>query len=286
MTQPTVLEILNKTTSFLQEKGVENARADSQWLLGHALGLKRLALYLNFERPLTEPELTECRRLVLRRSKREPLQHILGETPFRELNLRVDRRALIPRPETELIVDTVRRLLEGREHPAVVEVGIGTGAICLSLMREIPAARIFGVELSRESISLAMENAAKNDLSLAGKIIRGDSLSAMRRQTPIDMVVSNPPYVGQGEFAGLAEEVRLFDPELALVGGPEGWEFPLRLITEAHAFLGAGGYLVMEIGQGQAERLLAQAAGMDWASMETVKDYQEVERFLVFRKKE
>ncbi len=204
--------------------------------------------------------------------------------PFRKVNLKVDRRALIPRPETELIVDTVRHLLDGKENPKILEIGVGTGAICLSLMQEIPGIQILGVDLSIEGLSLALENASKNALPLTGRLMQGDAFSGLRLEAKFDLIVSNPPYVGRSEFASLAPEVRDHDPELALIGGREGWEFPWKLIAEAQGYLRKGGFLVMEVGSGQAQLLMKKAADLVWASMEAARDYQDIERFVIFRR--
>jgi release factor glutamine methyltransferase len=279
----TLLDILNKAADWFKAKGVENHRLDAQLLLGHVLGMKRMDLYMNFDRPLDDAELARFRELVKRRGAREPLQHLLGETPFREIVLKVDKRALIPRPETELIVDLVRKALAPGRPSRVLDVGVGAGPILLSIAKEIPNAIAYGCDVSPEALALARENAARNGLPDAN-LFRSDLFAEVPSELRFDCIVSNPPYVGERERASLQPEVRDFDPALALFGGPEGWEFPARLIHEAHDRLAEAGVLILEIGAGQAPILKAKSASRPWKSVHSSDDYQGVERFLILHK--
>lgn len=279
----TLLDILNKTSDWFKAKGIENHRLDAQLLLGHVLGMKRMDLYMNFDRPLDAGELARFRELVKRRGAREPLQHLLGEMPFRELNLKVDRRALIPRQETELIVDLVRKQLEPGRQSRVLDVGVGAGPIFLSLAKEIPNLLVFGCDLSPDALQLTRENAAHNGLP-NGNLFLGDLFAGVPSELRFDCIVSNPPYVGEKERVSLQPEVRDHDPALALFGGSEGWELPSRLIHEAYARLADAGVLVVEIGAGQAPILTANAASRPWKSISSSKDYQGIDRFLILHK--
>ena len=279
----TLLDILNKTSDWFKAKGIENHRLDAQLLLGHVLGMKRMDLYMNFDRPLDAAELARFRDLVKRRGAREPLQHLLGEMPFRELNLKVDRRALIPRQETELIVDLVRKQLEPGRQSRVLDVGVGAGPIFLSLAKEIPNLLVFGCDLSPDALQLTRENAAHNGLP-NGNLFLGDLFAGVPSELRFDCIVSNPPYVGEKERATLQPEVRDHDPALALFGGPEGWELPARLLHEAYDRLADAGALVVEIGAGQAPILKANAASRPWKSISFSKDYQGIDRFLILHK--
>lgn len=279
----TLLDILNKTSDWFKAKGIENHRLDAQLLLGHVLGMKRMDLYMNFDRPLDAVELARFRELVKRRGAREPLQHLLGEMPFRELNLKVDRRALIPRQETELIVDLVRKQLEPGRQSRVLDVGVGAGPIFLSLAKEIPNLLVFGCDLSPDALQLTRENAAHNGLP-NGNLFLGDLFAGVPSELRFDCVVSNPPYVGEKERASLQPEVRDHDPALALFGGMEGWELPSRLLHEAYDRLADAGALVVEIGAGQAATLKANAASRPWKSISSSKDYQGIDRFLILHK--
>jgi release factor glutamine methyltransferase len=279
----TLLDLLNKTSEWFKAKGIENHRLDAQLLLGHVLGMKRMDLYMNFDRPLDETEVARFRELVKRRGAREPLQHLLGEVPFREVNLAVDKRALIPRQETELIVDLVRKTLAPGRQSRVLDLGVGAGPIFLSIAKEIPNAIVYGCDLSRDALQLTRENAARNKLPGAN-LFQGDLFSGVPSELLFDCIVSNPPYVGERERAALQPEVRDHDPALALFGGPEGWELPARLIQEAFDRLADDGALIMEIGAGQVPVLKEKAASRPWKTVDTSKDYEGIDRFLILHK--
>lgn len=282
-THPNLLEILNKAADWFRSRGIESHRLDAQLLMGHVLGMKRMDLYMNFDRPLGEEELARYRELVRRRGSREPLQHILGETPFRELMLKTDRRALIPRQETELIVDIVRKSLAPGRANRVLDVGVGAGPIYLSLLKEMPGNEVWGVDASADAIDLTRENANKNGLS-ADRLLLGDFFSPLPPDLRFDCIVSNPPYVGEKEMPVLQPEVRDYDPRQALVGGPEGWELPARLIEEAHPRVEEQGVLILEIGAGQFPVLKGKSTSRPWKSCVSAPDYQGVDRFLILHK--
>lgn len=287
MTQPTVtptlLDILNKTADWFKSKGVPNPRLDAQLLLGHVLGMKRMDLYMNFDRPMGEGELAHYRDLVKRRGAREPLQHLVGEWPFREIVLKTDRRALIPRQETEIIVDLARKALSPGRSSAILDIGVGAGPIYLSLLKELPGNNVHGVDASEEALALTRENAAKNGIA-ATHLTKSDLFSALPQDLRFDLIVSNPPYVGECEIPSLQPEVRDFDPRLALIGGPEGWEFPARLAEIAFERLHPGGALILEIGAGQFPVLKEKSASRPWQSCVPALDYQGVERFQILHK--
>lgn len=279
----TLLEILNKAAEWFKAKGIENHRLDAQLLLGHVLGMKRMDLYMNFDRPLGEDEIARFRELIKRRGAREPLQHLLGETPFRELSLKVDKRALIPRQETEIIVDLVRKSLAPGRQSRILDVGVGAGPIFLSLQKEIPNAIAYGCDLSPDALALTRENAERNGLS-GGNLFQGDLFAGVPSELRFDCIVSNPPYVGEIERPSLQPEVRDFDPALALFGGPEGWELPARLIHEAYDRLLEEGMLILEIGASQASILKDKSASRPWKSFAVSQDYQALDRFLILHK--
>lgn len=279
----TLLDLLNKASEWFKAKGIDNHRLDAQLLLGHVLGMKRMDLYMNFDRPMEESEVARYRELIKRRGAREPLQHLIGETPFRELSLKVDRRALIPRQETELIVDLVRKHLEPGRASAVLDVGVGAGPIYLSIVKEITNCTAFGCDVSADALALTRENAERNGL-VADNLVQSDLFSAFPHDQRFDLIVSNPPYVGENERSSLQPEVRDFDPALALFGGTEGWEFPERLINTAFGRLADGGTLIIEIGAGQAPLLKGKSTARPWKSVATSLDYQDIERFLILHK--
>lgn len=259
----TVLRLIRWSAEYLEEKGVESPRLDAEHLLAHALGTSRLQLYLQFDRPLTPDELGLFRPLLRRRAGREPLQYIVGRTPFRELELRTDPRALIPRPETEVLVDKVLDWSRGREGLTAVDVGTGTGCIALSLLKEGPFTRVWGVDLSPDALDLARTNAGSLPEGEGLTLVAGDGLGALPESVRVDVVVSNPPYVRDDEAASLQPEIREHEPPLALFGGADGLAVIRRLVAEAPGRLAPGGLLALEVGvaQGPAVLELVAAAG-------------------------
>ena len=244
----TVAEALRRGTEFLERKGVPSPRVDAEHLLSRALGLTRVQLYVEHDRPLTEPELAAARALLERRGRREPLAYILGDWGFRRLTLRVDRRALIPRPETEIVVERCLALLEGVAEPRVLDVGTGSGAIALAIADEHPGASVTAIDASVEALQLARENAESTGLAI--ELLEHD-LTAGLPPGPWALVVSNPPYVDPGEIDELQAEVRDWEPRVALVGTG---------LTEAIArgatgVLEPGGWLVLEVADGSAGRV-------------------------------
>jgi release factor glutamine methyltransferase len=262
-------EVLRGATDYLAARGVEQPRLDAERLLARALGLTRMELYTQHDRPLTGSERTSARVLVQRRGRREPLAYVLGDWDFRRLTLATDPRALVPRPETEIVVDRCLALLEGIEAPRIVDVGTGTGAIALSLKHERPDARVTATDVSPEALALARENAERHGLDV--ELVEADLLTGIAG--PFDLVVSNPPYVLAPELAGLEPEVRDWEPELALLDRGQGAE----LSEGARAIL--DGWLVLEVherlARATAERLAilgyrAATIGLDLAGRERV----------------
>lgn len=276
---PTLGDILRKSEEFLVRKGIDNAKGDARRLLAHGLGLAPMQVLLQFERPLDETEVATLRALVVRRSQNEPLQHILGVVGFRHLQIRCDARALVPRSDTEGIVDEVLSRLKDVPKARVHEVGVGTGCIALSLRHERADLRVTGSDLSADALSLARHNAQALGIWLP--LFRADLLSFAKPET-LDAVVSNPPYIPTADIAGLSTEVRA-DPKLALDGGPDGLVCFRRLVGESLMALKPGGWLVAEHGfdQGEATRALC---GGGWIQVETRQDLSGNDRFLAVRK--
>jgi release factor glutamine methyltransferase len=239
----TVAEVLTAATDYLAARGVASPRVDAELILARALELRRIELYTQHDRPLTEAERASARELVQRRGRREPLAYVLGDWDFRRLTLKTDARALVPRPETEIVVERCLALLAGVAAPRVVDVGTGSGAIALSLARELPNAHVTATDTSADALALARENAAANGLQV--ELVETDLLAGLTG--PFDLVVSNPPYVGPSELAALDPEVREWEPRSALVD--EGQTE--RLARAAPAVL--DGWLVLEVHEDRAE---------------------------------
>lgn len=250
----TVLHLLRWSAGYLEEKGVERARLDAEHLLADTLSMGRLDLYLAFDRPLTPEELDAFKPRLLERARRKPLQYILGRAAFRELDLRTDPRVLIPRPETEELVEAVlARVREwGREGLAALDVGTGSGAIALSLAGEGPFGRVVATDTSSEALELARTNAVDAGLEARVEFREGSLFQPVRAGERFEVVVSNPPYVTEEEFGELAPEVREWEPRQALVA-PEGGRAILAALVEgALEVLEPGGLLALEVGLGQA----------------------------------
>jgi release factor glutamine methyltransferase len=280
----TVLEIIKKTTDFFAGKGIESPRHNAELIVGHALGLKRMQLYLQFERPLLEPELEKIRPLVRRRALREPVQYVLGETEFCSLKLKCDRRALIPRPETELLVEHV--VAQCPTPPArVLDLGTGTGAIALALAKAFPDAAVVATDLSGEALALAQENAGANGLAHRVAFHHGSWFGAL----PVDggffdVVVSNPPYLSDRETAETAPEVHGHEPASALTAGEDGLTALREIIAQAPRYLVAGGLLALETGIAQHGDLVTRAKEAGFASVESRRDLTDRDRFVLARK--
>lgn len=258
----TVLELIRWTTDYLAGKAIHDPRLNAEILLSGVLGLKRLDLYLQFDRPLQPPELDEFRSRLKRRARHEPLQYIAGYADFRELRLRVDRRVLIPRPETEVLVGEVLAWARGRSGATAVDVGTGSGAIALSLAAEGDFARLVALDLSADALDVARENAAATPKGATVELRQG-SLFAPVAGERFDVVVSNPPYVGEREREGLDAEVREWEPATALFSGEDGLTLVAELVRRAPDHLTAGGLLALEIGAEQASAVtgLVRATG-------------------------
>lgn len=252
----TVLSLLRWTTGYLQEKGIPEARLNAEILLAGALGLKRLDLYLQFDRPLRPEELAGFKPRLKRRARGEPLQYIAGESEFRDLRLKVDRRVLIPRPETELLVGEVLRWAAGRGALRAADIGTGSGAIALSLATEGEFARIVATDVSPDALAVAAENL--RDLAADAPVeLRVGAGYAKLDGERFDVVVSNPPYVGERERSTLPPEVAEWEPPAALFSGADGLGTIEDLVAGAPDHLEPHGLLALEIGASQAAAVLA-----------------------------
>jgi release factor glutamine methyltransferase len=276
-----VLEVLQSTTVYFQKRNIESPRLNAEHLLAYVLGRKRIDLYLEFERRLPESELIPLRELVKRRGSGEPLQHLLGTVEFCGRTFRCDKRALVPRPETEQLVELLVSYFKSEvAHARMVDVGTGSGVIALSLAEEFSKAEIVGADISEDALLLARENAERLGLADRVRFLRSDLLENV--QPDFDLIVANLPYVSTEDRQNLSREV-LHDPEVALFAGARGDELVRQLIAQAPSWLRPGGMLAMEIGIGQSETLAAVLAEKNYRDIWTEKDYSGVIRFLFAR---
>jgi release factor glutamine methyltransferase len=277
----TVLEIIKRTTDFLAGKQIESPRLNAELLIGHALGLKRMQLYLQFERPLAEAELEKIRPLVRRRAQREPLQYIVGETEFSGLKLKVDRRALIPRPETELLVEMIATELRDRPPAHLLDLGTGTGAIALALLRAFPLARATAIDASAAALALAAENTAATGFADRMQLLESNWFGAVPSEPRFDVIAANPPYLSAEETAQALPEVREFEPVSALTAGQGGMADLRVIVTQAPAFLQSGGLLALETGIAQHAELIGLATQAGFARAESRQDLTGRDRFVL-----
>jgi release factor glutamine methyltransferase len=266
----TLADVLAGAADYLEARGVENARLDAERILARAVGLTRIELYTQHDRPLTESERASARELVRRRGEREPLAYVLGDWDFRRLTLKTDARALVPRPETEIVVERCLALLEGIEAPRIADVGTGTGAIALALKQERPDAIVVATDISADALALARENAAATELDV--RFVEGDLLADV--DGPLDLVVSNPPYVGAEELDALEPEVRDWEPRGALVDDGQ----TVRLARDARAVL--EGWLVLELHEKRAQAVSDELAKLGYRGVSIGLDLAGRERVL------
>jgi release factor glutamine methyltransferase len=277
----TVLEVLQSTTGYFQKRNIDSPRLNAEHLLAHVLGRKRIDLYLDFERRLPESELAPLRELVKRRGSGEPLQHLLGTVDFCGRSFRCDKRALVPRPETEQLVELLISHFKSEiVSPRVIDVGTGSGVIALTLAAEFLEAEIVGIDISDDALMLARENAERLGMAHRVRFLRSNLLESM--QPSFDLIVANLPYVSTEDRQNLSREV-LHDPEVALFAGARGDELMRQLIAQAPPWLRPGGMLAMEIGIGQSETLVGALAAKNYRDIWTEKDYSGVIRFLFAR---
>lgn len=274
----TVLEVLNAATDYLRKKEVESPRLNAEHLLAHVLGKKnRIELYLEFERPLGESERAPLRELIRHRSEGVPLQHLLGTVDFLGCIFVTDARALIPRPETEQLVEIV--IAEGI-FEKIADIGTGSGVIAVSLALKFPQAAVTACDISSTALGLARENAERHKTTERITFCESDLLASLAG--PFDAIVANLPYISSEEMASLSREVR-HDPDLALHGGPDGLDLIRRLAHEAGGKLSQGGLLALEIGHGQAGQVAEILAAHNFRDISRRRDYQNIERFLTAR---
>ncbi len=248
----TPIRLTRWSGEYLRGKGVESGRLDAELMLARVLNIGRLDLYLQFDRPLHTRELEAFKALLVRRASREPLQYVLGVSVFREIDLRTDSRALIPRPETEILVGEILAWASRQGgHLTGVDIGIGSGAIALSLLKEGPFQILVGTDSSRDALDLARENAFSHGLAERIEFREGSLFEPLQEGERFDVVMSNPPYVPEGERGSLQAEVRDWEPSEALFAGPQGLDILLPLVRGAPSFLRAGGLLATEVGDGQ-----------------------------------
>ena len=283
--QCTLGSVMAHARRRLVAAGIESAEREARWLIEYTLGLKGSSQLVDRAHPLGADEMAKVAAAVTRRATREPLQYILGPQEFCGLEFEVNPAVLIPRPETELLVqEVIRRLPRGR-RPTLVDVGTGSGCLAVTLARAIPDATIYASDLSVQALQTAKHNARRHGVETVIRWLEGDLLAALAgvcRDGAVSVIVANPPYVRESEWSGLQPEVRDYEPRVALVAGPKGTELHERLLDEAASYLVSGGLLAMELGQGQSAEILARIETMSaYERAQIVPDEAGIDRIVI-----
>lgn len=286
----TIKETLVWAAEYLHSHNIPDPRLEAEYILAYVLNCKRLDLYLNFDKPLHRGELEAFRDLAGRRVRREPSQYIIGEQEFRSLTLKVTRDVLIPRPETELIVEEAIKILTRSpiERPVIIDLCTGGGCIAISAVKEFPSCRVYALDLSENALEVARENAGRYGLADKITFLKGDLFEPVKElglEGKVSMILSNPPYVPDGELDKLQPEIRYYEPIVALDGGEDGLDFYRRIIAESPLYLYGGGFLILEMGYKQAKGIysLLNDSGF-YNDIEIKKDLAGIERVIKARR--
>lgn len=283
---PTTSDVLAMLARSLADAGVPDPRADVEWLLAAVLETSRSGIFVNPRRRLTQAQVERLRDFVQKRRARVPLQHLLGETEFFSLPFYVGPDALIPRPETEILVETLVDRLHAHSGLRVLDVGTGAGPVAVALAHTLPGSRLVATDVSPGALRLAARNALRNNVQQRIAFVCADLLGAFRPRAVFHAVVSNPPYVATGDLRTLQPEVRCFDPRIALDGGPDGLAFHRLIIARAPGNLREGGWLALEVGDGTAPDVLnLLEKSPEFIHERTVPDLTGTERVLLARKR-
>lgn len=290
----TIGRILKWTEGYFQKAGLDSPRLDAEVLLSYVLKKERIFLYVHFDQPMEAAELAAFKDCIKRRVQHQPVAYITGHKEFMGLEFKVTPATLIPRPDTEILVEAVlQRLKAGAEaeNSLIADIGTGSGAICLSLLNYLPRLQAVTVDISPEALAVAEENAEGLGLSERIEFLQGDMLEPLKVQRErfagrLSAIVSNPPYIPRGDIAGLEPDVRAFEPMGALDGGEDGLDFYRRLLADGAELLQEDGFLAMEAGIHQAQQLKALAEGsLQWGRCEIIRDLAGIERVVVLWKK-
>lgn len=280
----TIGSILNWTKQYFMDKGVESPRLDAEVLLSHILGKERIYLYINFDKPLQNAELSAFREVVRKRAMRLPVAYIIGCKEFMGLDFAVNSAVLIPRPDTEVLVEEVLGLLKEVREPEILDLGTGSGAIIISLLHKFPQAVGTAVDISNEAIAVARKNAKRHGVESRLGFFCGDLWQPVAGRK-YDAVLSNPPYIIDSEIDSLQAEVK-HEPLAALAGGADGLDFYRRILSAGHTYLKANGFIAIEVGTGHAAEVVEFAAQAEFKIEKIIADYAGIERVIVLKHKD
>jgi release factor glutamine methyltransferase len=276
----TVLESINLSSEYLKNKGIESPRINAELLLAHILNCKRLNLYLSFEKPLSEEELNKYRELLKRRSKFEPLQYIIGKVEFYGIDFKVNPSVLIPRQETEILIETIIGQYDKYDTLKILDIGTGSGNIAVSLAKNLHNSFITALDISEEALTIANENALINSVNDRTEFIKVDILKEEFTGTDFDVVVSNPPYISIEEFETLSPELKEYEPKIALTDYNSGLLFYEIISAKSNNLLKPGGKLFFEVGKGQFSKVTEIMTKNNYQNIIVTKDYLNIERVI------
>jgi release factor glutamine methyltransferase len=276
----TVLESISLSTEYLNNKGIESPRINAELLLAHILNCKRLNLYLSFERPLTEEEINKYRELIKRRSKFEPLQYIIGKVEFYGIEFIVNPSVLIPRQETEILVETIIKQYDQNDALRILDIGTGSGNITISLAKNLDNSFITALDISEDALKTASENALLNCVNQRTEFIKLDFLAEELNKNDFDIIVSNPPYVSIDEFETLRPELKEYEPKIALTDYNSGLLFYDFISAKSNYLLKPGGQLFFELGKGQFSIVNEIMTKNNFQNIKVIKDYLNIERVI------
>jgi len=282
----TVLESLKLSAEYLEKKGIESPRLNAELLLADILKCKRLDLYLKYDQPLNEDELNKYREYLSRRGKNEPLQYIIGKADFFGLEFKVNPSVLIPRPETEILVDTIINLEKQKNDLIILDIGTGSGNIAISLALNLPQSKIIALDISKEALSVAKENAEIYNASNQIEFVRKNILDEFSlNDLMFDVIVSNPPYVGIQDYKNLQKEIVEYEPRIAVTDDEDGLKFFRKIIHLSIKHLKHHGKLFFEIGMGQSNVVYDMMKNSGLYDIQIIKDYQNIDRVIYGIKK-
>ena len=275
----TVLEAINRSTEFLEKKNIESPRTNAEHLLAHVLKCKRLDLYLAFDRPLKENETDIYRELIVRRGKTEPLQYIVGTVEFYGLEFKVNPSVLIPRPETELLIEKILESVNKEDSLKILDIGTGSGNIAVSLAKNLSNSTLTAIDISEDAIEVAEENSELNNINGQISFYKIDFVNEQGfNESNFDLIVSNPPYVSINDYSGLSPELKDHEPKIALTDNKDGLNFYSEISKKAKTLLNKNGKLFFEVGMGQAEEVKTILIQNSFSDIEIFKDYSNIER--------
>lgn len=277
----TVLEAIKLSEDYLKKYGVQSSRLNAELLLAEILNCRRLDLYLLYDRPLNDKEISSYREFIKRRSNREPLQYIVGHVEFYGINLMVNASVLIPRPETEILVESIIKSLNKKTQLRILDIGIGSGNISIALLKNLPEATAVGIDISKDAIELAELNAKANSVLERLNLIQFNILdNDINIFEKFDLIVSNPPYISESEFENLEPELKVFEPSNSLTDYSDGYKFYRTIISSSQVLLKPNGKLFFELGKGQHEQVKNLMISSGFRNICIIKDYSQIERVI------